>query len=83
MDLYHYFDKRSGPFKSLTSLSKGEALSVLEKIKSDRPSSQTAQRDAEYVSKRLNCERIVREEAQKKGIIMDVPSPHYLVVSLA
>ncbi|MBO4681147.1 MAG: hypothetical protein J5623_04530 [Clostridiales bacterium] len=42
MDLYHYFDKRSGPFKSLTSLSKGEALSVLEKIKSDRPSSLTA-----------------------------------------
>ena len=80
MYLYHYFDKRSGPFKSLTALPKDEAFSVLEKIKLDRPSSQTAQRDTGYISKRMNCERIVRQEAEKKGIIMDIPSPHYLVV---
>jgi len=78
--LYHYYDRRSGPFKSLTALSEAKALEVLEKIKSDRPDSFTAQRDAEYVSRRMNCERIVREEAMKKGILMDSPSPHYLVV---
>ena len=76
MYLYHYFDKRSGPFKSLTALSKDEAFSVLEKIKSDRPSSLTAQRDTGYISKRMNCERIVRQEALNKGILMDISSPH-------
>ena len=80
MYLYHYYDKRSGPFRSLTALTQDEADSVLAKIKQDRPSSLTAQRDADYISKRMNCERIVRKEAENKGILMDIPSPHYLVV---
>ena len=80
MYLYHYYDKRSGPFKSLTALPKTEALTVLERIKRDRPSSQSAQRDTGYISKRMNCERIVREEAVKKGVLMDIISPHYFVV---
>ena len=63
MYLYHYYDKRSGPFKSLTALTPDEADSVLEKIKLDRPSSLTSQRDSDYISKRMNCERIVRKEA--------------------
>ena len=78
--LYHYYDKRSGPFKSLTALPEKEAFTVLERIKQDRPSSLSAQRDIDYISKRMNCERIVREEAVKKGILMDILSPHYLVV---
>ena len=56
MYLYHYYDKRSGPFRSLTALTQDEADSVLAKIKQDRPSSLTAQRDADYISKRMNCE---------------------------
>ena len=80
MYLYHYYDKRSGPFKSLTALPKTEALTVLERIKRDRPSSQSAKRDKGYISKRMNCERIVREEAVKKGVRMDIISPYYLVV---
>ena len=80
MYLYHYYDKRSGPFKSLTALPEKEAFTVLERIKQDRPSSLSAQRDIDYISKRMNCERIVREEAVKKGILMDILSPHYLVV---
>ena len=80
MFLYHYYDKRSGPFRSLTALTLDEANSVLEKIKQERPSSFTAQRDIDYISKRMNCERIVRKEAENKGILMDIPSPHYFVV---
>ena len=80
MYLYHYYDKRSGPFKSLTALPENEAFTVLERIKQERPSSLSAQRDIDYISKRMNCERIVREEAVKKGILMDILSPHYLVV---
>lgn len=80
MYLYHYYDKRSGPFKSLTALPENETFTVLERIKQERPSSLSAQRDIDYISKRMNCERIVREEAVKKGILMDILSPHYLVV---
>ena len=58
----------------------GADKSMKKSDKSDRPDSLTAQRDADYISKRMNCERIVREEAMKKGIIMDIPSPHYMVV---
>ena len=60
MYLYHYFDKRSGPFKSLTALSEDSAVSVLERIKNERPDSLTAKRDADYINKRMNCERIVK-----------------------
>lgn len=80
MYLYHYFDKRSGPFRSLTALSEAEAFDVLEKIKIERPDSLTAGRDRDYITKRMNCERTVRSEAANKGIIMDIASPYYLVV---
>lgn len=80
MYLYHYFDKRSGPFKSLTALSEDSAVSVLERIKSERPDSLTAKRDDDYIFKRMKCEKIVKKEAEAKGILMDIPSPHYLVV---
>ena len=45
MYLYHYFDKRSGPFKSLTALSEEEAEKVLNQLKAERPDSLCAQRD--------------------------------------
>ena len=48
----------------------GEAVSVLEQIKEERPDSFTAQRDSEYISKRMKCE----------GILMDIDSPHYMIV---
>ena len=80
MYLYHYYDRRSGPFRSLTALTEDEACAVLEKIKSERPDSFTAQRDTEYISKRIKCEKLVKVEAEKKGIKMDIPSPHYLTL---
>ncbi len=80
MYLYHYFDKRSGPFKSLTAVPVEEASVILERIAKERPSSLTAQRDSSYILKRRNCERLLREEAAKKGIIMEKDSPYYMVV---
>lgn len=80
MILYHYYDKRSGPFKSLTALPNEEALSILEKIKEERPDSFASQRDLNYIVNRSNCEAIVREKAKEKGIIMDIDSPHYMVI---
>ena len=52
MDLYHYFDRRTGPFKSLTKLSPEKAKEVLEAVKAERPASFCAQRNEEYVEKR-------------------------------
>ena len=80
MYLYHYFDKRSGPFNSISRLPKEEAERILKKVKSERPDSFTAKRDLTYVRKRLNCEAILRREWAEKGGLMDISSPHYLVV---
>ena len=78
--LYHYFDKRTGPFRSLTALSEKEARNVMETVRRERPNSQCAKRDENYVERRRNCEAILRVEFAKKGGVMEIPSPHYMVV---
>ena len=80
MKLYHYYDKRSGPFRSLTELPDEEAFSVLERLKAERPDSFASQRDFDYIVKRKNCEAIVKKQAEEKGVTMDIPSPRYMVV---
>ena len=39
MNLYHYYDKKKGPFKNLSDCSVDEANRILEKIKNDSPES--------------------------------------------
>ena len=39
MFLYRFYDARSGPFRSLTSISQDEAREVIERIKVERPKS--------------------------------------------
>ena len=56
MYLYHYYDKRSGPFKSLTALPKKDAFTVLEKIKQDRPS---WRRIFVGVGKEYSCDQVL------------------------
>lgn len=80
MDLYHFYDKRTGPFRSLTKLKPEEAKEVLERIKAERPDSFCAQRNEEYVEKRRNCESILRREFAAKGGIMEIESPHYMTL---
>ncbi len=80
MDLYHYYDKRSGPFRSLTAMPLQESSVLLEQIKRERPDSMCAKRDVEYIEKRRNCEAILRREFQKKGGIVEIESPYYMVV---
>lgn len=80
MNLYHYFDKRSGPFRSLTALSPEEAHKLLEKINNERPGGFCAKRENDYLEKRRNCEAIVRAEFLRKGGIVRLLSPHYMVV---
>ena len=55
MYLYHFYDARSGPFRSLTSISQDEARKVMERIRTERPNSQCASRPDKYVEYRHNC----------------------------
>ena len=80
MYFFHYFDKRSGPFKSLTKMSLDTAVQILEQIKAERPNSFCAERDENYIIKRKNCEAKLRELFAEKGGVMDIASPYYMVV---
>lgn len=80
MYLYHYFDIRTGPFRSLTKLKPEEAKEVLEKIKAERPDSFCAQRKEEYIEKRRSCEAVLRKEFAAKGGILEIESPHYMTL---
>ena len=80
MDLYHYFDRRTGPFRSITAISQDEARKVLENIRNERPGSFCAQRNEEYISKRLKCEARLRKEFTAIGGVTEIDSPHYMVL---
>ena len=80
MFLYHYFDKRTGPFKSLTMLPEEEADRLLAQIKVERPEGFCARRNDNYLQKRRSCEQIIRNEFQAKGGIIELSFPYYMVV---
>ncbi|MGN0425240.1 MAG: hypothetical protein ACI4FY_07980 [Acetatifactor sp.] len=80
MYLYHFFDKRTGPFQSLTSIEPEEAKKIMQQIKEERPDSQCAQRHDKYVEYRRNCEAILRREFAAKGGVIEISAPHYMVV---
>jgi len=80
MFLYHYFERTIGAFNNLSDLSVNEAEEVLKKIRNDRPSSQAAQRDVNYMKRRVGYEKIVRNLFIEKGGNPTRKSPHYMVV---
>ena len=80
MFLYHYYDKRSGPFRSVTAVPLAEGIDVLRRISLERPESMCAKRNPDYIEKRLRCEALLREEFLKKGGIVEIDSPYYMVV---
>ena len=80
MNLYHYYDKRSGPFRSLTAVPPEEAERILARIRAERPDSLCAQRDAEYLERRRNTEAILRREFRAAGGITETDSPYYMVL---
>ncbi len=80
MFLYHYFDKKTGPFMNLSELSMEQANNILNKIKEEKPTTQSSQRDAEYMFRRHMYEDIIRKEFLKKGGIITRHVPHYMIV---
>lgn len=79
MNLYHYYDKTIGPFKSLSDID-DEANRILHNIAKCKPDTQCAKRTPDYMAKRRYYEDILRKEFQKKGGIIKRISPHYMVV---
>lgn len=80
MFLYHYFDSTIGPFVNLSDLSVSEAKNVLNKIKEQKPNSQSAQRHEKYVEYRRNCENILRTKFTEKGGVIQRNVPHYMTI---
>ena len=80
MELYHYYDRTIGPFRNLSDLPLEEAKAVLDRIRKEKPGSQSARKDALYVEHRRVCEERLRKEFAKKGGRMERRVPHYLVV---
>ncbi len=80
MYLYHYYDKRSGPFRSVTAIPVDQGNAILEQIKRECPDSMCVQRDVDYIEKRRNCESILRRAFAAKGGVIEVESPYYMVV---
>ena len=80
MNLYHYYDKTIGPFKSLSDVDDDEANYILRNIAKCKPDTQCAKRTSDYMAKRRYYEDILRKEFQKKGGIIKRISPHYMVV---
>ena len=66
MLLYHYFDKKTGPFRNLSDLSEEEAYKVLLSIKAEKPETMCAKRQDSYVADRRRFEAILRTEFRKK-----------------
>ena len=80
MFLYHYYDKKIGPFMNLSDVSMDEANAILKEIKEGKPNAQSAKRDPEYMFRRHMYEDIMKKVFVKKGGIIKRDVPHYMVV---
>ena len=80
MLLYHYYEKKNGPFRSISELSDAQANEVLERIRVEKPDAFISKRPEDYVQKRRKFEKILLEEFRKKGGLIERETPHYLVV---
>lgn len=80
MFLYHYFEKKIGPFRNLSDLRLEEAQEVMRNIKKDRPLSLAAKRDENYMKRRTNYETLARNLFIEKGGKPVRKVPHYMVV---
>ena len=80
MVLYHYYDKSRRPFMNLSDVSIEKAKDILNRIKADKPNTQSAKRQESYVDDRLFYEQILRYEFEKQGGVIKRRVPHYMVV---
>jgi hypothetical protein len=77
--LYHYYEYRNGPFRSLSNLPMEEAEAVLDEL---RQSGKVfaGKRAADYLQVRRQLERKARELFVRKGGKPQLEFPHYLTL---
>lgn len=78
MEFYHYYDRSTGPFRSLTALPDEEAGRMLDTIRKEHPGSMCAARDDTYIDKRRRCESLIRREFAAKGGRPELDVPYYM-----
>jgi len=80
MNLYHYFEKSIGPFKNLSDIDIKEAENILKDIRTERPNSQAAKRDDEYMKRRNYYESRARKRFLEIGGKPERQFPYTMVV---
>ena len=78
-DLYHYYEKASGPFLNLSDLPPDQAHAILDGIKRENATF-AARRFDGYMERRRELERLVRGLFIEKGGKPRREAPHYMVV---
>lgn len=77
--LYHYFERKVGPFVSLSDLSIEEAQQIQNRLKIENKCF-AAQRNERYLARRQYLEQLVRTMFIEKGGKPIRNTPHYMVM---
>jgi hypothetical protein len=77
--LYHYYESRRGPFRSLTDMPIDEAMVLFKQLKSD-PTLFASKRSDDYLLIRRELERKARELFIAKGGRPLRQTPHYMTL---
>jgi hypothetical protein len=77
--LYHYYEHRNGPFRSLSNLPLDEAEAILEELKQSGKVF-AGKRVADYMQVRRQLERKARELFVDKGGKPQLEFPHYMTL---
>ncbi len=78
--LYHYFERKVGPFVSLSDLSIEEAMKVQTKLDIQNTSFHAGNRSKKYYERRIFLEQLVRSMFIEKGGQPELAVPHYMVI---
>ncbi|SEB12214.1 MULTISPECIES: hypothetical protein [unclassified Paenibacillus] len=79
LNAYHYFEKRVGPFRNLSSLSEQDAEAVAQHIRQGGRNF-ASQRSADYMMIRRELERKAYEQFISKGGKPTNRYPHYMTL---
>jgi hypothetical protein len=77
--LYHYFERKTGPFVSLSDLPIATAQRIQDRLKTENKTF-AAQRNEQYLVRRRYLEQLVRTMFVQKGGAPIRQTPHYMVV---
>jgi len=77
--LSHYYERADGPFSNLSMLSTEQAERILAEIRRNG-NRFASQRASDYLTKRLDLEREIRQRFEEKGGRPKLARPHYMIL---